>query len=61
MLAVPEWAEVFAAVSAAATARLAISVGEPLDPARYAAMKRDAMLADLHRGASWAQHAARRS
>ena len=27
---------------------IAVSVGEPLDPARYAVMKRDAMLEDLH-------------
>jgi 1-acyl-sn-glycerol-3-phosphate acyltransferase len=36
---------------------IAVSVGEPIDPARYATMKRDAMLADLH-VALVAQHAA---
>jgi 1-acyl-sn-glycerol-3-phosphate acyltransferase len=36
---------------------IAISMGEPIDPARYASMKRDAMLADLH-AALVAQHAA---
>ncbi|VTR94731.1 1-acyl-sn-glycerol-3-phosphate acyltransferase : 1-acyl-sn-glycerol-3-phosphate acyltransferase OS=uncultured planctomycete GN=HGMM_F09D09C25 PE=4 SV=1: Acyltransferase [Gemmata massiliana] len=35
---------------------IAISVGEPIDPARYQNMKRDAMLDDLHR-ALVAQHA----
>jgi 1-acyl-sn-glycerol-3-phosphate acyltransferase len=34
---------------------IAISIGEPLDPARYKEMKRDAMLDDLHR-ALIAQH-----
>jgi 1-acyl-sn-glycerol-3-phosphate acyltransferase len=36
---------------------IAVSVGEPIDPARYATMKRDAMLEDLHR-VLVAQHAA---
>jgi 1-acyl-sn-glycerol-3-phosphate acyltransferase len=36
---------------------IAISVGEAIDPARYASMKRDAMMADLH-AALVAQHAA---
>ena len=36
---------------------IAVSVGEPLDPARFAAMKREAMMADLHESLK-AQHAA---
>src|SRR6266545_3660854 len=35
---------------------IAVSVGEPIDPARYATMKRDAMMDDLHR-VLVAQHA----
>ena len=35
---------------------MAVSVGEPIDPARYASMSREAMLADLH-AALAAQHA----
>jgi 1-acyl-sn-glycerol-3-phosphate acyltransferase len=36
---------------------IAVSVGEPIDPARYATLKRDAMMNDLHT-ALVAQHAA---
>ena len=36
---------------------IAVSVGEPIDPARYATMKRDAMMDDLH-NVLVAQHAA---
>jgi 1-acyl-sn-glycerol-3-phosphate acyltransferase len=36
---------------------IAVSVGEPIDPARYEKMKRDAMMDDLH-AALKAQHAA---
>ena len=36
---------------------IAVSVGEPLDPARFATMKRDAMMDDLH-AVLVAQHAA---
>ena len=36
---------------------IAISMGEPIDSARYATMKREAMLADLH-AVLKAQHAA---
>jgi 1-acyl-sn-glycerol-3-phosphate acyltransferase len=36
---------------------IAVSVGEPIDPARYTTMKRDAMMSDLH-AALVTQHAA---